>query len=30
MKLAFVVHNELITSRVMQLLKAGGIDYYTR
>ena len=30
MKLAFVVHNELLTARVMQLLKAGGIDYYTR
>ena len=30
MKLAFVVHNEHITSRVMQLLKAGSIDYYTR
>jgi hypothetical protein len=30
MKLAFVVHNELFTSRVMQLLDAAGIDYYTR
>lgn len=30
MKLAFVVHNEFMTPRVMQLLKARGIDYYTR
>ena len=30
MKIAFVVHNELFTSRVMQLLAAAGIDYYTR
>ena len=30
MKIAFVVHNELFTSRVMQLLDAAGIDYYTR
>ena len=30
MKIAFVVHNELFTSRVMQLLHAAGIDYYTR
>ena len=30
MKIAFVVHNELFTSCVMQLLTAAGIDYYTR
>ena len=30
MKIAFVVHNEFFTSRVMQLLGAAGIDYYTR
>jgi hypothetical protein len=30
MKIAFVVHNEFYTSRVMQLLQAAGIDYYTR
>jgi hypothetical protein len=30
MKFAFVVHNELFTSRVMQLLDAADIDYYTR
>lgn len=30
MKLAFIVHNEYFTPRVMQLLKDAGIDYYTR
>jgi len=30
MKMAFVVHNEYFSSRVMQLLKDAGIDYYTR
>ncbi len=30
MKIAFVVHNELHASRVMQLLTASSIDYYTR
>jgi len=30
MKIAFVVHNELHNARVMQLLTAAGIDYYTR
>ncbi|MBI4192097.1 MAG: hypothetical protein HY525_16350 [Betaproteobacteria bacterium] len=30
MKIAFVVHNELFTPRVMELLDAAGIDYYTR
>lgn len=30
MKLAFVVHNEYFTPRVMELLKDAGIDYYTR
>jgi hypothetical protein len=29
-KLAFIVHNEYFTPRVMQLLKDAGIDYYTR
>lgn len=29
MKIAFVVHNEHYTARVMQLLSAAGIDYYT-
>jgi len=30
MKIAFVVHTEHYTARVMQLLDAAGIDYYTR
>ena len=30
MKLAFIVHNEYLAPRVMQLLKDAGIDYYTR
>lgn len=30
MKMAFIVHNEHYTARVMQLLNAVGIDYYTR
>lgn len=30
MKIAFVVHNALMTARVMELLKSAGIDYYTR
>lgn len=30
MKLAFVIHNEYLTPRVMELLKDAGIDYYTR
>jgi len=30
MKLAFIVHNEYLTPRVMQLLKDAGVDYYTR
>lgn len=30
MKFAFIVHNEHYTARVMQLLNAVGIDYYTR
>jgi hypothetical protein len=28
--MAFIVHNEYYTPRVMQLLKDAGIDYYTR
>lgn len=30
MKLAFVVYNDFLTPRVMHLMKATGIDYYTR
>jgi len=30
MKMAFIVHNEYFTPRVMQLLKDAGVDYYTR
>lgn len=30
MKMTFIVHNEYQTERVMQLLKAAQIDYYTR
>lgn len=30
MKLAFLVHNEYYTPRMMQVLKDAGIDYYTR
>ena len=30
MKLAFLVHNEFQSSRVMEILRAAGIDYYTR
>ena len=30
MKMAFVIHNEYFTPRVMELLKVAGIDYYTR
>jgi hypothetical protein len=30
MKMTFIVHNEYQTDRVMQLLKAAQIDYYTR
>jgi len=30
MKIAFVVHSEHYTARVMQLLDAADIDYYTR
>jgi hypothetical protein len=30
MKLAFIVHNEYFAARVMQLLHALGIDYFTR
>jgi len=30
MNMAFIVHNEHFTPRVMQLLKDAGIDYYTR
>ena len=30
MKIAFIVHNEHFATRVMQLLHAVGIDYFTR
>ena len=30
MKMVFIMHNDLHTARVMQLLDAAGIDYYTR
>jgi hypothetical protein len=30
MKMAFIVHNEYFTPRMMQLLRDAGIDYYTR
>lgn len=30
MKIAFIVHNEFMGDRVMQLLAESGIDYYTR
>jgi hypothetical protein len=30
MKIAFIVYNEHYNSRVMELLAAAGIDYYTR
>jgi nitrogen regulatory protein PII len=30
MKLAFIVHNEFQSSSVMEMLRAAGIDYYTR
>ena len=30
MKMAFIVHNEFFTPKVMELLKEAGIDYYTR
>ncbi len=29
MKLAFIVHNEYYTPKVMQLLRSAGIDYFT-
>jgi len=30
MKMAFLVHNDYFSPRVMDLLKEAGIDYYTR
>jgi len=30
MKMAFIVHIEYYTSRVMELFDVAGIDYYTR
>jgi nitrogen regulatory protein P-II len=30
MKLAFIVHNQVLATQVMELLESAGIDYYTR
>jgi hypothetical protein len=30
MKIAFVVHNEYLAERVLDLLRSAGIDYFTR
>ena len=30
MKLAFIVHNEYYSEQVLSLLRAAGIDYFTR
>ena len=30
MKMAFIVHNEHFTPKVMELLQGVGVDYYTR
>ena len=30
MKMAFIVHNDYFNARVIRLLEAAGIDYYTR
>lgn len=30
MKIAFMIHNEFFTTRVMQLMTEAGIDYYTQ
>ena len=30
MKLAFIVHNQYQSASVMEILRAAGIDYYTR
>ena len=30
MKLAFIVHNQLLAPQVLELLESAGIDYYTR
>lgn len=30
MKMAFIVHNEHFTPKVMELLEGAGVDYYTR
>jgi hypothetical protein len=30
MKMAFIVHNEYYTPKVMDLLRDAGVDYYTR
>ncbi len=30
MKMAFIVHNEYFTPKVMELLQEVGVDYYTR
>ena len=30
MKIAFIVHNDYFSARLMEVLAAAGIDYYTR
>lgn len=30
MKMAFIVHNDYYSARVIRLLETAGIDYYTR
>ena len=30
MKITFLIHNDVFTGRIMELLERHGIDYYTR
>jgi len=30
MKITFLIHNEVYTGRIMELLERHGVDYYTR
>ncbi len=30
MKIAFLIHNDVYTGRIMELLDRHGVDYYTR
>ncbi len=30
MKIAFLIHNDVYTGRIMELLERLGVDYYTR